>query len=1072
MHSGAPMDRTSDPAWLLADQRWLAALARSLVHDEQAAEDVVQETRLRAWRKPPGDLTHAGAFLRRIARNFALHMLRGEARRERREREAAAPEAQPASDELVARVEMQRAVADAVLALAEPYRSVVLLRFFERLPPREIAERMQAPVDTVRTRLKRALEQLRARLDRDFGARDAWAGLLIPWFGGAKGLAAGAAATGGVVTMSAGAKLAVAAALVAAAGVATWEWRRAKPANAANAANALPAAANTTSGSDGGGASARPDGAPTATPLSPARTVEAPRGAAATSTEFEHVHLTARIVDETTRAPLTAATLVVFYSSNHRLERTLATSDRDGRVILDFGPMARWDPRYEVHHADHAALSDFVKDVPTESTDMRLERDLGDIALERGTALAGRIVRLPERAPVADAPLFVIGSRLAIFNQFWPDSAFAAGRSRADGSFELTERIGSNVLVPTVYAVTPTGAGYTIFSLTRGRDRIDDLVIEIEPTAELEVRVRNPDGSPFPNARIAALPRFSPLGPMAVYHDPFPPRFDHDEWRSLFSGTTDRDGRLELRFLPEGRGDTHLQQWSGYFGRYTVFASAEKCRTAFGEVSVRRGERASVDLVLRTFAPLVVRGRVSCEGNAAVAGAEVVLEGLSATTDEAGLYEVPPIADDREHLSFHVRAEGLGPIEQELFVSKLGDRLVPVRGADGVVEREEVVVDFALSRALSVAGRCIDASGQAVSRVGVSLSRYDELHRSWIRRNSASGDDGRFQVEGVVAGDWTLDVSVPDGFRAVARRTVAAGTSDIEVKLLRSPMGRARLVATVVDPATGQPVDVSSAVLFPKYWGNSGKSARCAVGSVTADGLSVGAWRLSIKGASGARLNRDFEVTDADQEVELRLELGANASFDGRVTLADGSPLQPNHPRMMVWLLSSNYQNDCGHAVDAEGRRLSNVTDACANVEEDGTFRIADVTAGSVISVRLSSEKLAADATILLAPGEHRHVELRLQPAGSVAFRLDEVLASGRIIVETSRAGGIAVRIAQQDGARLGDVLRQDEFSSGPLHWSASYVPEDEVNAVPRVVEGDLDVVAGKEQLVAIRGFK
>jgi hypothetical protein len=68
-----------------------------------------------------------------------------------------------------------------VLALEEPYRETVLLRYFENLPPRAIARRLAVPVETVRTRLKRALETLRARLDRDYGARGAWSLALVPF---------------------------------------------------------------------------------------------------------------------------------------------------------------------------------------------------------------------------------------------------------------------------------------------------------------------------------------------------------------------------------------------------------------------------------------------------------------------------------------------------------------------------------------------------------------------------------------------------------------------------------------------------------------------------------------------------------------------------------------------------------------------------------------------------------------------------------------------------------------------------------------------------------------------------
>ena len=66
----------------------------------------------------------------------------------------------------------------AVLALAEPYRSAVLLRYYEELPPRAIARRLGVPVETVRTRVKRGVELIRMRLveARSFDAR-----ALIAW---------------------------------------------------------------------------------------------------------------------------------------------------------------------------------------------------------------------------------------------------------------------------------------------------------------------------------------------------------------------------------------------------------------------------------------------------------------------------------------------------------------------------------------------------------------------------------------------------------------------------------------------------------------------------------------------------------------------------------------------------------------------------------------------------------------------------------------------------------------------------------------------------------------------------
>ena len=109
------------PELLLEHRRFVQALARSLLRDPHAAEDVAQETMLAALRKPPPRNGNLRAWLGRVARNLALTRRRGERRRAARERSAKGAEPLPSPEEGVARLELQRKVVDAVLALDEPY---------------------------------------------------------------------------------------------------------------------------------------------------------------------------------------------------------------------------------------------------------------------------------------------------------------------------------------------------------------------------------------------------------------------------------------------------------------------------------------------------------------------------------------------------------------------------------------------------------------------------------------------------------------------------------------------------------------------------------------------------------------------------------------------------------------------------------------------------------------------------------------------------------------------------------------------------------------------------------------
>ncbi len=154
--------------------RWIRRLAGELLRDEGAAEDLVQEAWLAALTHPPAD-GRLRPWLRQVARNFARMRHRGNARRTQREREAQPPAAPEEPDADVLRLEAEQRLSRELAALDEPFRSVLMLRYYEDLEPAEIAARLALPGGTVRWRLMRAHALLRQRLDRAHGgARRAW----------------------------------------------------------------------------------------------------------------------------------------------------------------------------------------------------------------------------------------------------------------------------------------------------------------------------------------------------------------------------------------------------------------------------------------------------------------------------------------------------------------------------------------------------------------------------------------------------------------------------------------------------------------------------------------------------------------------------------------------------------------------------------------------------------------------------------------------------------------------------------------------------------------------------------
>lgn len=167
-------------AVLLAQSDWVTALCRALVADTADADDVAQATWLDVLRAPPAAPPRdVRAWLTTIVRRQWSRLRRGRRRRSAREATVAALAAAAAEpiatpEQLTARVQQHRELVDAVLALEDPYRTTLVLRFFEHLEPLAIAQRLGAPLATVRSRLQRAMAQLRERLDSAPGGRERW----------------------------------------------------------------------------------------------------------------------------------------------------------------------------------------------------------------------------------------------------------------------------------------------------------------------------------------------------------------------------------------------------------------------------------------------------------------------------------------------------------------------------------------------------------------------------------------------------------------------------------------------------------------------------------------------------------------------------------------------------------------------------------------------------------------------------------------------------------------------------------------------------------------------------------
>jgi RNA polymerase sigma factor (sigma-70 family) len=168
---------------LLAHRDWLTRLARDLFGAGRGAQDAVQETWLAAMRRPPEHRAGLKGWLATVLRNRFRNAWTADERRRRRERVAARPERTEDTSVLAERIELERSVSRWVLDLPEPSRTTVILRYYRGLKPAEIARELGEPAGTVRSRLTRARDRLRARVLAETGREGllALAPLLTPW---------------------------------------------------------------------------------------------------------------------------------------------------------------------------------------------------------------------------------------------------------------------------------------------------------------------------------------------------------------------------------------------------------------------------------------------------------------------------------------------------------------------------------------------------------------------------------------------------------------------------------------------------------------------------------------------------------------------------------------------------------------------------------------------------------------------------------------------------------------------------------------------------------------------------
>jgi RNA polymerase sigma-70 factor (ECF subfamily) len=738
---------------LLAHQSKLRTLALGLLGDRDSADDAVQDAWLLALGRDRCDVRRPRSWLAAILRNVRRQNARAAARRARREQIAAAREALPSTAELVERAELQRRLVEAVLRLEEPYRSTILLRFFESRSVREIAAHRNVPVGTVETHVRRALAKLRDELDQEYGDRSAWNAALLPLAAAPSStawLASIATLVGGGLMMATKVKIVAAAVVVIAAGAA---WLLVEPRDAGHLPDRGSSVAHQREVGvlpDDASVADRDGPAPVETPQ---RDAIAPASLVETLPTASEGSLLVRVVWADDQTP--AANVMA------QLWRTEADPWTNApRLFTGVDGTARLE-----HLAPGKATVYLDRDVsaPVEIVAGRETQVALEIPI--GVDVEGVVVNTRGEA-VAQADIWMGG----------PEGEFVA-RSAADGTFRLRalgfgERLHAQArgYAPSLQRLINARAGTTVRC---------KLVLE-RAGGEVAGRVLDGNGRPIAGARLR----------LGEFH------------REAYRQTEDGTDVSETYFVMTRTDASGAFSFTGFRpGTTELVARARGFAPWRGTVTVSLDVTARVDVPLGMAA--IVRGTVSDSEGKPVDGADVAvglgrdLLNSEARTDAEGRFRLDTLAPGEVEIS--AEANGVGRASAKLMLA-----------AGAETEWHAV-----LSSGLEIVGRVLDEHDQPIPGWTVRAWPHPDPRQEYEAFAITDGS-GRFVLRNVQdrphrVGIFTSFRSVDQ------RDDVRPGPREVLFRVTASQLPTAFFTGTLVDPAGKPVVNAATGAFSSSY---------------------------------------------------------------------------------------------------------------------------------------------------------------------------------------------------------------------------------------------------------------
>ncbi len=964
---GSPLD---PKALFEAHGAFVRTLARAMVADEHMAEDLAHDTWAAVVSRPPVGVRDVRAWLSTILQRRVASYRRGQRKTTQIDSaESFDPEsAQGAADDAVQQLEYEHVLHSAVRALKEPYRSTVYLRFHEGLPPRTIAARAGVPVKTVKTRLSRALEKLRATLDEGFrpdgtSGHD-WRHALAPV--GAASLSASKLATSGTAVQLGSSTtpllfgmkkfIVVAAVLLASA---AWLFQRAAPSDLG---------IRTEPGAPGQVAliDAEPELAaeelPDLAAPAPSEVIRQDAGApqAARVAEAENALIIVHVRDENA-LPIPGRSIVLrtwpFASSGE--PRIVRRTDADGRVAFP-GLSAS---HYLLQDGLGKQEEDFTVE-PGETRDVSWTVK-GDV-LVRGRVLDDR------GGPIAGAEVWGSASH--------DDDGFMslAARTDATGGFMVRCYAGA-VLQATAPGLIPSMA-----QQVQLLPEVDPGVREVTLTLKgrgvtLTGRVIDANGDPIKAASIIVQPDAWP-----TYSDS-PGAFPRPT-----AAVTGPDGRFAYASgLP--------------MGQHVVVVRAPNFATKVTTVLV---QDRPVEIEVTLHGGVEVSGTVTQADGSPSAQAHVWVSQPTSRWQAYGNGHGPlVVADDEGRFTLRRVPPGLTAVRARAGWKKG----TLTRGAETVEVFEERLSDLQimLQAGRTISGRIVDLDGapiegRVVTAFGVGAKSNDVTTSAdgTYQISSLPEPDGAIDEWDVIVRTWT-----GTNTRLLGKHSgVAPHTTDVDFVIDRLGDASATIVGRIVGEKVKVPGDIEVILGDQGSAGGSSIPIDLDTGAFTKSPLLPGTYRIRVLRAGVPVVAKSDLVVGPGETIDagvIRLDDGG--SIEVRPSVLNALPIEPQR-------LSAKYQGATASMVGPGGNEVQ--------LEwSDGAWRHAGTLEAGRWRVGVLAEGLfLSEQTVTLEPGAAARVDLPVALGQEVDVRVD---------LPSEPDAWSEVKITIRDGS--GRVLYSDE---------------------------------------------